>query len=256
MSICDHLENEGYPEGWEKFFEENISLIDQVDKVIEKKGWDITPDVEDIFKAYQLTRPEDIKVIIMGMDPYYNGNAMGLAFSVVPGSKIPPSLANIFKVIKKNTGRNSQCAKNGDLTSWGEQGVFLLNASLTATLGSSGGCGKVWDGFIKRTLEYIFKQKFESFVNEIGDDSDSDSDEEEKVKMTRQQITENTEKHSKPITLLWGRNAQVYEKFCSGFVLTSSHPSPMSFTQGFSECSHFSDVNQILERGYKKPIVW
>jgi len=256
MSLLHYLENNGYPNGWESFFEENISLIEQVDNVINKKGWEITPEPEAVFKVYELIRPENIKVIIMGMDPYYNGTAMGLAFSVSENAKkIPPSLQNIFKVIKKNTNKDSICYKTGNLVPWANQGVFLLNASLTATLGKSGGCGRIWDGFIKRTLEYIFKQKYD--INPLIDSDSEDEEEDEEIeKKTKQQINLETEMYSKPVTLLWGRNAQIYEKYCNGVVLMSSHPSPLSFTQGFSECNHFNDTNIILRKSGRKEINW
>lgn len=252
MALVKTLTERGYPAGWEDFFKENLPLIEQVDKVIARKEWNITPIAEDVFKAYELTRPENVKVVIIGMDPYYNGSAMGLAFSVNPEfGKIPPSLKNIFKVIEKNIGKPSKCSKTGDLTYWAEQGVFLLNASLTALYGRSGGCGKVWDGFVKRTLEYIFKYPREIYQADV--DSSDDEEEEEK---TTQQINQEKEKLSKPITLLWGRNAGAYERFCTGVVLTSSHPSPLSYTQGFSECDHFIYTNMILKKVDKEPIDW
>lgn len=257
MALVKTLEERGYPVGWESFFEDNLPLIKQVDNVIIKKEWEITPIPDDVFKVYELLKPSDIKVIIMGMDPYYNGSAMGLAFSVNPEyGKVPPSLKNIFKVIKKNTGKDSQCAATGDLTPWAKQGVFLLNASLTATYGSSGGCGKVWDGFIVRTLEYIFKLPREYISPEIDSEDESNSEDEEEDTRTKQQINHDRERSSKPITLLWGQNAKAYEKYCTGEVLTTSHPSPFSYERGFSNCDHFSQVNTLLKRAGHTPIVW
>jgi uracil-DNA glycosylase len=128
MSILEGLKG-NYPVGWEKFFEDNYHLLEHIDEVIAKKGGAFYPEAEKVFEAYRLCQPEKIKVILLGMDPYFDGSANGLAFSVSKDVAIPPSLRNIFKLIKTTKGRDSICAKDGDLTPWANQGVLLLNAS-------------------------------------------------------------------------------------------------------------------------------
>lgn len=259
MSIFDGITYKDgrrrYPEGWEKLFEENWHLLVKIDEVIKKKSEEFYPKPKEVFKAYKLLRPENIKVIILGQDPYHSAEddehptAMGLSFSVRKGSPIAPSLKNIFKVIKLNTGEDSMCAKTGDLTPWVEQGVFLLNTCLTVEPGKADSHGDIWKGFILRTMDFIFKHTYEVPINETDVSDDEGSDDEEDEQATDKQ-------KSNPISLLWGKKAQQYEKMCKGTVLISSHPSPFSFTKGFSECDHFSMVNKILKSRKIKRIDW
>lgn len=268
MSIFEGLHDKHgkrkYPSGWEKLFKDNWHLLEKIDEVIknynEENAVDsFYPKPKEVFKIYKLLRPEQIKVIILGQDPYHSMNedeepvAMGLAFSIRKGSPIAPSLRNIFKVIERDTGKKSTCCKTGDLTPWAEQGVFLLNACLTVAPGKAGSHGNIWKGFVLRTLDFIFKQTYEVPLNETDltdDEEDNDSgDEDNESKI-------NVEINSYPIALLWGRFAQEYERNCKGLVLKTSHPSPFSFTKGFSECDHFSLVNKILKSQKKTIIKW
>ncbi|GLS82542.1 uracil-DNA glycosylase [Paraferrimonas haliotis] len=115
----------------------------------------IFPDFQHCFNAFRLTAFRAIKVVIIGQDPYFNpGQAMGLSFSVPNGTKLPPSLRNIYKELQSDLA--IEMSDNGDLTHWAEQGVFLLNASLTVTQGQPGSHLKLgWQTFTQRVIEYI-----------------------------------------------------------------------------------------------------
>lgn len=239
--------------GWNEFFEENWGLIEQVQRVIDRKGGDFYPYPEDVFRTYRVVRPSDVKVIVLGQDPYHSTNdmgeptAMGLSFSVRDGSRIPPSLRNIFKVVRKNIGENSTCDETGNLTPWAKQGVFLLNSCLTVKPGAAGSHGNIWDGFVKRTIAYINKRAvFVAHDDQEG--SESESDEESTAPLTTQDRS--------PIAMLWGRHAQSYKSECAGHVFMTSHPSPYSAGQGFMDCDHFKRVNEILKRRGDKTINW
>jgi uracil-DNA glycosylase len=252
-------DNESY--GWSSFFEENWDLLEQVQTVIDRKGGDFYPRANEVFNAYKRTRPEDVVVVLIGQDPYHSTNkhdeptAMGLSFSVRDGSKIAPSLKNIFKVIKKNTGEESICADTGDLTPWAEQGIFLLNACLTVKPGISASHGNIWDGFVKRTLAYIFKVAVFVPINELEESDDeegSESEEEEKPAVAKKE----DKRDFLPITLLWGRHAQDYKNACNGHILMTTHPSPYSAAGGFNDCDHFTKVNRLLKSRGGRPINW
>lgn len=222
---------------WDSFFKDNWSLLEKVESVIQKKESIFYPNPEDVFKIYRRLKPDQIKVVILGQDPYHNLNdeeepvAMGFAFSIrkCENPKINPSLRNIFKVIEKTTGTPSKCI-NGDLTPWVKQGVFLLNSCLTVSPNTPGSHGKIWDGFIKRTLSFIHKNSLSTF-----DDEDSDAESQDNKDLL-------------PISLLWGRHAQEYKSECTGHVLMTSHPSPFSASNGFLDCDHFNQVNKILKK--------
>jgi uracil-DNA glycosylase len=237
---------EPLPEGWEDLFETNYHLLEHIQTIIDEKGNDFYPESENVFRAHRLCHPNKIKVIIIGQDPYFEGSANGLAFSVSEGCKIPPSLKNIFKVIKTTLQRDSICAKDGDLTRWAEQGVFLLNASLTATPGKAGGFKRVWDGWTLRTLAFIFKNaENNDIVEDLEEEEDGDDVAEEK-----------SDKDFLPITILLGRDAQAFKKYVTGPVLESSHPSPLGAHHGFMDCNIFNETNDILARHGLKKIIW
>jgi len=240
MSILDHAKP--YPVGWEPLFENNYHLLEHIQKVMEMQGTGFYPPPEDVFKAYRLCHPNKVKVFICGQDPYHGEDeANGLAFSVNPGTRIPPSLRNIFKVIKSTTGKDSICANNGDLTQWAKQGVFLLNASLTVPPDTPGGFKNIWDGWIQRTLSFLFKVADNNAFQDIYEDDDDGSE---------------SSKRFAPISLLWGRNAQKFKTYVSGPVLETSHPSPFSYARGFSESNHFNETNKILRARDIAPIIW
>ncbi len=187
------------------------TLMNRVDNEYKTKV--IYPPYEEIFKVYQLINIEDIKVVIIGQDPYHTAKmANGIAFSVKNGTtKTPPSLRNIFSELERDLSvRNT----NTDLSSWVKQGIFLLNTTLTVEEGKPASHSKYgWDLLTTETIRKI------------------------------------SEKNDEVVFLLWGKHAQAFEKYINTekhHVLKTSHPSPLSVNQGFKGCSHFSEIEKIL----------
>lgn len=182
----------------------------------------IYPSMENIFNALNFVKYEDVKVVIIGQDPYHEPNqAHGLAFSVQDGIEIPPSLVNIYKEIESDLGIT--CQKTGNLSRWAKQGVMLLNTSLT----------------VRRGQANSHKDKgWEIFTNEI-------------IKILS--------KREDPIVfILWGSNAQRFESEIAKqhLILKSPHPSPLSAYRGFFGCKHFSKTNNFLVTHNKTAIDW
>ncbi len=183
----------------------------------------VYPPREDIFNALKLTSYSDVKVVILGQDPYHGeGQAHGLAFSVQPGIAPPPSLVNMFKELKADLG--AEIPNNGYLVPWAKQGVLLLNTALTVREGEANShANKGWEKFTDRIIELLNKRE-------------------------------------KPlIFVLWGRNALSKESLCdnmSHMVLRAPHPSPLSASRGFFGCKHFSKINALLESMGDAPIDW
>ncbi len=181
----------------------------------------IYPPKQDIFNAFTI-EPKDIKVVIVGQDPYINeGEAHGFCFSIKSG-KLPPSLRNILKVIERDIGKPSSVT-NGNLTSWAHQGVFLLNTHLTVSSGESlGHAAWGWETFTNSALQHL-----------------------------------RTYPHI--VYLLWGKHASAKQIFIdneNNLVLITGHPSPLAIKGGFLQCSHFSIANTYLESKGLKPIQW
>ena len=183
------------------------------------------PQKDEIFNALKLTPPEKVKVVILGQDPYINeGQAHGLAFSVKEKwAKFPPSLKNVYKEIGDDLGVPA-IGCNRNLTSWAEQGVLLLNTSLTVRAGESNShSGKGWEIFTDAIIEYLGKN--------------------------REHI----------VYLLWGNNA-ISKKhlinYDKNLVLTAAHPSPLSASRGFFGCKHFSKTNNYLRENGLEEIKW
>ena len=189
----------------------------------EYNNYTIYPPMDKVFTALNYVKYDDVKVVIVGQDPYHEeGQAMGMSFSVPKTCQIPPSLVNIFKEIKSDLGID--CIQNGDLSRWAKQGVLLLNAVLTVRKGfanSHKGIG--WETF---TSEIIKK------LNESKDPV---------------------------IFVLWGNNAKNVMPLITNkwhYILTAAHPSPLSAYNGFFGCKHFSKINDILTKLGKTPIDW
>ena len=189
----------------------------------EYKTKTIYPDKYDIFNALHFTSYKDIKVVILGQDPYHGpGQAHGLSFSVNPGIKIPPSLLNIYKELNSDLG--CYIPNNGYLKKWADQGVLLLNTSLTVRAGEANSHKSIgWE---------IFTDKIISLVNE---------------------------KEDPVVFLLWGNNAIKKKNLITNkrhLILTSVHPSPLSASRGFFGSKPFSKINNFLISANKKPIDW
>lgn len=189
----------------------------------EYKTKTIYPPRENIFFALKNTPYEHVKVVIIGQDPYHGeGEAHGMCFSVNPGIKIPPSLQNIYKEIRRDLG--CKIPNNGYLLKWARQGVLMLNAVLTVEKDKPASHqGKGWEIFTDKIIEEINK------------------------------------KDTPVVFLLWGNFAKQKASLVTNpkhLVLTSSHPSPFSVRYGFDGCSHFSKVNEFLTKTGQVPIDW
>ncbi|MFO6424034.1 uracil-DNA glycosylase [Motilimonas sp. KMU-193] len=188
------------------------------------QGKVIYPAQNEVFNAFKLTELADVKVVILGQDPYHGPNqAHGLCFSVRPGVKVPPSLVNIYKELQTDIP-GFVTPDHGFLQSWAEQGVLLLNTVLTVEAGkahSHAKCG--WETFTDKVIEQ---------VNQHCDGV---------------------------VFLLWGAHAQKKGAMVDSqrhHVLTAPHPSPLSAHRGFLGCRHFSKTNQILASLGKEEINW
>ena len=174
----------------------------------------IYPPMNDIFNAFKLCAYEDVKVVILGQDPYYGeGQAHGLAFSVKKGVDVPPSLKNIYKEMESDIG--FKIPPHGCLEGWAKQGVFLLNTSLTVRKGQPlSHRGKGWETFTDHVISLLSARE-------------------------------------KPMVfLLWGANARSKKPLIDRsrhLVLEAPHPSPLSAFAGFFGCKHFSQANAFLE---------
>ncbi|WP_268036619.1 uracil-DNA glycosylase [Algoriphagus sp. PAP.12] len=183
----------------------------------------VFPPGKDIFNAFDYCPVDQVKVVILGQDPYHgDGQAHGLSFSVKPGVPFPPSLMNIFKEIKADLGKDMP--PNGDLSRWAKQGVFLLNATLTVRAHQAGSHQKKgWEEFTDSVIRSI-------------------SQEREDV-----------------VFLLWGAYAQKKADLIDSnkhLILKAPHPSPLSAHRGFLGCRHFSKANEYLSSKGIDPIVW
>lgn len=189
----------------------------------EKNNYSVYPPGSQIFKAFDQTPPQSVKVVIIGQDPYHGpGQAHGLCFSVNDGIQHPPSLRNIFKEIENDLGH--PYPKSGNLEPWAKQGVLLLNATLTVRARTAGSHQKKgWEKFTDTVISRLAKQQ------------------------------------DGLIFLLWGSYAIAKRQLIDEnkhYVLTSVHPSPLSAHRGFFGNKHFSRVNDILKSQQKQPINW
>ena len=212
---------------WDSFLEkEHKKLYYQSMNSFVKSEYEtktIYPPAQDIFNAFKLTPLDQIKVVILGQDPYHEENqAHGLAFSTPEQNPIPRSLLNIFKEIRDEYGY--ELPKNGSLVGWAIQGVFLLNTVLTVEEGNANShsdCG--WQTFTDNVIKEVNKQ-------------------------------------DQPIVfMLWGKQAQKKEELLNNdkhLVLTTSHPSPFSARRGFMGCNHFRLANDFLEANGVSKINW
>lgn len=190
---------------------------------IEYANYRIFPSMYDIFNALKYTDYKDVKVVILGQDPYHEiGQAHGLCFSVLDHVPLPASLKNIFKEL--TTDLNIPYPKTGNLTKWAKQGVLLLNTVLTVREHyANSHKNKGWEIFTNQVIE-LLNQRDESII-----------------------------------FVLWGNDAKQKKSLITNpkhFILTASHPSPLSAFNGFFGCKHFSKINDILIKLGKTPIDW
>lgn len=184
----------------------------------------IFPKGRDIFRAFDECPFDQVKVVLLGQDPYHNeGQAEGLAFSVPEGVEVPPSLRNMLKEIEADLGHPSQIS-GGHLLSWCRQGVLLLNATLTVVAHQAGSHqGYGWETFTDEVI---------SLLNQHRDHL---------------------------VFMLWGRYARNKKGLIDPtrhLILEAAHPSPLSATKGFFGCKHFSKANAYLARHGETPISW
>lgn len=203
--------------GKEYFQKLRTFLIDEYNTKI------IYPEIDNIFSALELTSYKDTKVVILGQDPYHGPNqSHGLAFSVRPGVRIPPSLRNIYKEL--NTDLGCYIPNNGYLKKWADQGVLLLNTSFTVIAGEANSHRKIgWEIFTDSIIELL------------------------------------NHRDEPVIFILWGNNAKSKEGLITNnkhHVIKSVHPSPLSASRGFFGSRPFSKANQILNIIGKDPIDW
>ncbi len=182
----------------------------------------IYPPKQRVFSALKTTEFDDVKVVILGQDPYHGeGQAHGLAFSVQPGVQPPPSLVNMFKEINAEYG--TKLGKNGCLLNWAKQGVLLLNTALTVRAGQANSHkGIGWETFTDAVIKAL------------------------------------NQKQTPVVFMLWGANARSKKKLITNpnhLVLETVHPSPLSAYAGFFGCNHFKKANEFLQK-FTTPIDW
>lgn len=226
----EKIARESPPAGWASSFKDMLPRIAHVSKMVEKaEGGDYisVPPREDIFAALELVRVHDVKIIIIGQDPYHSidrdgrPQACGLSFSTRRGHVVPPSLRNIYKELKKEYPDFVE-PDHGDLTSWARQGVLLLNAALTTKPGQAGAHGQIWKGVISAIIQAVANYNPEC------------------------------------IMLLWGKNAEKVGDLAPESMqkLICAHPSPVNTKGGFLGCNHFRQANQLLVKAGLEPIDW
>lgn len=191
------------------------------------KGVKVFPPNAEIFNAFRLTPFNKIKAVIIGQDPYHgSGQAHGLSFSVKKGIRVPPSLKNIFKEIESDLGRPSpvSISGTGDLRTWAEQGVLLLNSTLTVESGKAGSHANIgWQKFTDKVISLVSEN-----LNNV-------------------------------VFLLWGAHAKKKSELIDvkkHIILSAMHPSPFSAHKGFFGCRHFSKTNEVLSSQGRQEINW
>ncbi|MDN5351153.1 MAG: uracil-DNA glycosylase [Clostridiales bacterium] len=204
-------------------FEKDYYKALRTQLISEYKDYTIYPDKHDIFNALHYTAYKDVKVVILGQDPYHGpGQAHGLAFSVKKGVPVPRSLINIFKELKSDLGIDPP--GNGYLKPWAEQGVLLLNTVLTVRDGDAHSHKKLgWETFTDAVISAVDR------------------------------------KHTPVVFILWGRPAQEKQKLITNpihKIIKSVHPSPLSASRGFFGSRPFSQANAFLEASGQAPIDW
>ena len=207
---------------WQPFFHKEAALLEAIDTKLSHLSTTVYPPKEDIFKAFELTSLSQVKVVILGQDPYHGeGEAQGLSFSVAQGCKIPPSLRNIFKELHSDLGITRLST---DLSDWAQQGVLLINAILTVEKDKPGSHSTLgWEQFTDNLITYLSQQ-------------------------------------AQPIIfVLWGNYARKKRSLITAahhHILEGVHPSPLAAYRGFWGSKPFSTINRSLGDMGKQPIEW
>jgi uracil-DNA glycosylase len=218
---------ESFPKTWSALLQEETrkDYLFSLEKNVEEAYASSIcfPPKQKIFEAFALCKPQDVRVVILGQDPYHGlGEAHGLAFSVQKGMKIPPSLRNIYKELESEFGID--LTRTANLTSWAEQGVLLLNSVLTVEKDKAGSHSKWgWEEFTNATIEFISKE------------------------------------NAHVVFVLWGDYARKKTSlidFSKHAIIESVHPSPLSAYRGFFGSKPFSKVNEQLSAWELAPISW
>lgn len=210
-----------YPRGWDEVFSDYD--FSEISDVVAKNPNRIFPPVSKVFRAYETISPNEVKVVLLAMDPYHNpGSATGLCFDVGKGNRINPSLRNIYKEIESEGFKLER--KDGNLSHWAKQGVLMINASLTVKQGNAGSHTHLWVKFTEKAIRYISS-------NQKG-----------------------------LIFVLWGNDAKSFKVDIKNkgdhLILESSHPSPFSARKGFFGNGHFKSINDYLKENRKREIKW
>jgi uracil-DNA glycosylase len=220
-----HLLKNSAPLWFELLLPDGETLLESIEQPLKEDllSHTIFPPERLIFRALAFTPPESVKVVILGQDPYHgDGQANGLAFSVNPGLKFPPSLRNIFKELKNDLGY--EIPFSGDLSPWAQRGVLLLNTHLTVRRNEAGSHSKIgWEAFTDLIIQ--------------------------RLSVHRERI----------VFILWGRHARSKTVLIDRekhHILESAHPSPLSAHNGFWNTRPFSEANEYLVRNEITPIDW
>ncbi len=223
MKIEERIEKEWHKELQEYFESKEFKTLTEFvhQEYLRKK---VFPEPRNIFSAFTLTPFSQVKVVILGQDPYHGDNqAHGLSFSVQDGVRLPPSLKNIYKEIENDLGIKKDFS-SGNLEVWAKQGVFLLNAILTVVAHSPASHQrKGWEEFTDTVIRKI------------------------------------SERHEHIVFILWGNYARTKKSLIDTtkhLVLEAPHPSPFSAHSGFFGCKHFSQCNDYLEKNKKMKVLW
>jgi uracil-DNA glycosylase len=214
--------------GWDEVLKDYL-VTDVCKKTLafvdcEYKTKKVFPEMEKLFQAFKVTPFSSVNVVILGQDPYHDdGQACGLCFSVPQGSKLPPSLKNIYKEVESDIGVKKDFT-NGSLEAWAKSGVFLLNSILSVVAHSPASHRKIgWENFTDEVIKTISRQK------------------------------------TGVVFMLWGNYARSKKELIDEtkhLVLEAPHPSPLSAYSGFFGCKHFSKCNAYLKRQGKAEIIW
>jgi len=225
MSLEDYT-MKNTPNNWEDFFKSQSEVISEISTYLigESRIASIYPEIGNVYRMFNLTSPKDIKVLILAQDPYFSnaGEAVGVAFSVPKNVTVPPSLRNIYKELESD-GFKVKNKKNGDLTKWCQQGVFMLNTALTVRAHEAGSHLKKWNEKFTVNLVKYLDAVCESLV-----------------------------------IILWGGFAQSFNKYFGEKhrKIMSAHPSPLSANKGFYGSKPFSRANDILKKKGRGEIDW